>query len=50
MTEDLKQRLVSLVSVFLKLGFIGFGGLAAHIAMMEAEVVSDRQWLTRYFR
>lgn len=47
MTGDLKQRLVFLASVFLKLGVIGFGGPAAHIAMMEAEVVQDRQWLTR---
>ncbi|CCQ52707.1 chromate efflux transporter [Crocosphaera watsonii] len=47
MTEDLKQRLVSLASVFLKLGVIGFGGPAAHIAMMEAEIVTDRQWLER---
>ncbi len=47
MTEDLKERLVSIASVFLKLGVIGFGGPAAHLAMMEAEVVRDRQWLKR---
>ena len=47
MREDLKHRLVSLASVFLKLGVIGFGGPAAHIAMMEAEIVTDRQWLER---
>lgn len=36
-----------LAQVFLKLGIIGFGGPAAHIAMMEDEVVQRRQWLTQ---
>ncbi|MCT7956247.1 chromate efflux transporter [Laspinema palackyanum] len=39
--------LSELLQVFLKLGIIGFGGPAAHIAMMEDEVVHRRQWLTQ---
>ncbi len=39
--------LSELIKVFLKLGIIGFGGPAAHIAMMEDEVVHRRQWLTQ---
>lgn len=45
--RQLQQRLKELAMVFLKLGAIAFGGPAAHIAMMDDEVVKRRQWLSR---
>src|SRR5689334_21183319 len=42
-----KAMLAELAYVFLKLGTIAFGGPAAHIAMMEDEVVRRRRWLSR---
>ena len=42
-----QSSLGELARLFLKLGTIGFGGPAAHIALMEREVVARRQWLTR---
>ncbi len=41
-----KTNIKSIAQVFLKLGFIGFGGPAVHIAMMQNEVVAKRKWLT----
>jgi chromate transporter len=42
-----QQRLKEMTGVFLKLGLIAFGGPAAHIAMMDDEVVKRRGWMTR---
>jgi chromate transporter len=40
-------RLSELAGLFLKLGVTAFGGPAAHIAMMEDEVVRRRGWISR---
>ena len=40
------RNLRQLARVFLKLGTIGFGGPAAHIALMEEEVVRRRNWIS----
>lgn len=42
-TENLKDIAI----LFLKLGIIGFGGPAAHISMMQNEVVTKRKWISQ---
>jgi chromate transporter len=42
-----RTRLREVAALFLKLGVIGFGGPAAHIAMMEDDVVRRRRWISR---
>lgn len=46
MTSKPARPLAELAGLFLKLGTISFGGPAAHTALMEAEVVRRRKWLT----
>jgi chromate transporter len=41
-----RKTLFEIARVFFKLGCIGFGGPAVHIAMMEEEVVRKRKWMT----
>jgi chromate transporter len=41
------QKLKQIAAVFFKLGLFAFGGPAAHIAMMEHEVVTKKKWMTR---
>ncbi len=42
-----KGRLGEVAKVFFKLGCFAFGGPAAHVAMMEEEVVQKRKWMDR---
>lgn len=45
--KEQQQRLRELATLFLRLGTIAFGGPAAHIAMIDQEVVDRRQWMSR---
>lgn len=44
--DDHRTRLRELAVLFLRLGTVAFGGPAAHIAMMEDEVVRRRRWVS----
>ena len=42
-----RQRLRELAMVFFRLGTVAFGGPAAHVAMMDDEIIKRRQWMSR---
>ena len=44
--EQINDRLLDIAKLFFKLGVIGFGGPAVHIAMMEEEVVKKKAWMS----
>lgn len=39
-------RLLEIFQFFFKFGWVAFGGPAAHVALMEEELVEKRKWLT----
>ena len=41
------NKLKEVATVFFKLGSIAFGGPAAHIAMMDDEIVKKRKWISQ---
>ncbi len=45
--ESKKDKVAEVARVFFKMGIIAFGGPAAHIAMMEDEIITRRKWMTR---
>ena len=45
--EEKRERLKEIFKVFLKLGFLAFGGPAAHISMMDEEIIEKRKWISR---
>jgi chromate transporter len=46
MRASQQRELREVAALFLKLGFTAFGGPAAHIGLMHAEIVERRKWLT----
>ena len=41
------KNILEVAQVFFKLGLIAFGGPAAHVSMMEDEIVTKRKWMDR---
>lgn len=46
-STERSHRLTELARVFLRLGLTSFGGPAAHIALMDHEIVQRRKWMDR---
>ncbi len=46
MNSNKSKNLPEVAAVFFKLGVIAFGGPAAHVAMMQDEIVDKRKWMT----
>lgn len=42
-----ENKYLEIFKVFTRLGFTAFGGPAAHVAMMEDELVDKRKWLSK---
>jgi len=47
MSSKFKSNIWEISKLFIKLGFISFGGPAAHNAMMEDEVIAKRNWMSK---
>ncbi|MDD4088078.1 MAG: chromate efflux transporter [Tissierellia bacterium] len=41
-----RKRLIEIAFMFFKLGITAFGGPAAHVAMMDEEIVKKRKWVS----
>lgn len=45
----MKKKYLEVAAVFFKLGCVAFGGPAAHIVMIEDEIVHKRKWMDRRY-
>lgn len=45
--SEKKNRLYEIFKVFFRLGITAFGGPAAHIGMMDEEIIEKRKWISR---
>ena len=46
MSQKNSGKIKEVFSYFFKLGFIAFGGPAAHIALLQQELVEQRKWMS----